>query len=101
MKSVVKIPSGVWALGFVSLFMDASSELVHSLLPALFVSLGIGMSTVGIIEGVAEATASITKLFSGVLIPIPIKNHLCAQSRSPMDIILQGWSMSWFQAKQQ
>ena len=35
------------------------------------------------------------------IIPIPIKNHLCAQSRSPMDIILQGWSMSWFQAKQQ
>jgi MFS family permease len=47
--------------------MDASSELVHSLLPALFVSLGIGMATVGFIEGVAEATASITKIFSGAL----------------------------------
>lgn len=54
-------------LGFVSLFMDASSELVHSLLPALFVSLGISMGVVGLIEGVAEATASITKLFSGAL----------------------------------
>jgi len=67
MKNAEKTPRGVWALGFVSLFMDASSELVHSLLPALFVSLGIGMATVGIIEGVAEATASITKLFSGAL----------------------------------
>jgi MFS family permease len=66
-KNAQKIPSGVWALGFVSLFMDASSELVHSLLPALFVSLGISMGVVGLIEGVAEATASITKLFSGAL----------------------------------
>jgi len=56
-----KIPKGVWALGFVSLFMDASSELVHSLLPALYVSLGVSMAAVGFIEGVAEATASITK----------------------------------------
>ncbi|MCF8467302.1 MAG: MFS transporter, partial [Sneathiella sp.] len=67
MKNAEKIPSGVWAIGFVSLFMDASSELVHSLLPALFVSLGVSMTAVGVIEGVAEATASITKLFSGTL----------------------------------
>ena len=66
-KNAEKIPSGVWALGFVSLFMDASSELVHSLLPALFVSLGISMAAIGFIEGVAEATASITKVFSGAL----------------------------------
>ena len=66
-KNAQKIPSGVWALGFVSLFMDASSELVHSLLPALFVSLGISMAAVGFIEGVAEATAAITKVFSGAL----------------------------------
>ncbi len=66
-KNAQKIPRGIWALGFVSLFMDASSELVHSLLPALFVSLGIGMAAVGIIEGVAEATAAITKVFSGAL----------------------------------
>lgn len=66
-KNAQKIPRGVWALGFVSLFMDASSELVHSLLPALFVSLGISMAAVGLIEGVAEATAAITKVFSGAL----------------------------------
>jgi len=62
-----RIPRGVWALGFVSLFMDASSELVHSLLPALYLSLGVSMAAVGFIEGVSEATASITKMFSGGL----------------------------------
>jgi len=62
-----KIPSGVWAIGFVSLFMDASSELVHALLPALYLSLGVNMAAVGIIEGIAEATAAITKVFSGAL----------------------------------
>ena len=66
-KNAQKIPSGVWALGFVSLFMDASSELVHSLLPALFVSLGISMTAIVFIEGMAEATAAITKMFSGAL----------------------------------
>lgn len=59
---------GIWAMGFGSLFMDCSSELVHSLLPVFMVtSLGASMATVGIIEGVAEATAAITKVFSGVL----------------------------------
>ena len=67
MTDKVKIPTGIWAIGFVSLFMDASSELVHALLPALYLSLGVSMATVGIIEGVAEATAAITKVFSGAL----------------------------------
>lgn len=63
-----RLPRGVVALGFVSLFMDMSSELVHSLLPALFVTvLGTQMVTVGIVEGIAEATAAITKIFSGAL----------------------------------
>jgi len=62
------ITRGVWALGFVSLFMDTSSELVHSLLPVFLVSvLGASMTSVGLIEGVAEATAPITKIFSGTL----------------------------------
>ena len=62
------IPRGVWALGFVSLFMDTSSELVHSLLPVFLVSvLGASMTSVGLIEGVAEATALVTKVFSGTL----------------------------------
>jgi MFS family permease len=58
----------IWALGFVSLLMDVSSELVHSILPIFLTSvLGVGMVTVGLLEGVAEATASITKVFSGTL----------------------------------
>lgn len=63
-----KIPRGIWALGFVSLFMDMSSEMIHALLPLYLVTvLGASVLTVGIIEGIAEATASITKIFSGVL----------------------------------
>jgi MFS family permease len=62
------LPAGIWALGLGSLFMDASSELVHSLLPIFMASvLGASMITIGLVEGVAEATASITKVFSGVL----------------------------------
>jgi MFS family permease len=60
------IPSAVWALGFVSLLMDVSSEIIHALLPVYMVAvLGTSALTVGIIEGMAEATASITKVFSG------------------------------------
>ncbi len=62
------LPLGIWALGFGSLFMDVSSELIHSLLPMFMVTtLGASMVTVGFIEGVAEATAAITKVFSGAL----------------------------------
>jgi MFS family permease len=63
-----EIPSAVWALGFVSLLMDTSSEIIHALLPVYLVTvLGASMVTVGLIEGIAEATASITKVFSGAL----------------------------------
>ncbi|MGE0629315.1 MAG: MFS transporter [Hyphomicrobiaceae bacterium] len=62
------IPTGVWALGFVSLLMDTSSEMIHALLPVYMVTvLGTSTLAVGIIEGIAEATASITKVFSGAL----------------------------------
>ena len=62
------IPSGIWTLGFVSLLMDVSSEMIHALLPIYLVTvLGTSALEVGLIEGVAEATASITKLFSGAL----------------------------------
>jgi len=62
------LPKGIWVLGFVSMFMDISSELVHSLLP-IFMStvLGASMITIGIVEGVAEGAAAITKVFSGVI----------------------------------
>lgn len=63
-----KLPRSVWALGLVSLFMDMSSEMIHGLLPIFLVgTLGVSAFALGLIEGVAEATASITKIFSGVL----------------------------------
>ncbi|WP_262297187.1 MFS transporter [Microvirga sesbaniae] len=62
------IPTGVWVLGFVSMLMDISSEMIHALLPVYMVSvLGASALAVGIIEGIAESTASITKIFSGAL----------------------------------
>ena len=62
------MPRGVWALGIVSLFMDLSSEMIHALLPIFLIgTLGASPALLGLIEGVAEATASITKLFSGTL----------------------------------
>ncbi len=63
-----KLPASIWALGFVSLLMDVSSELIHSLLPVFMVTtLGISVLVVGLIEGAAEATALIVKVFSGAL----------------------------------
>ena len=62
------IPRGVWMLGFVSLFMDLSSELIHSILPLFMVtSLGSSALTLGFVEGIAESTALIVKVFSGPL----------------------------------
>jgi MFS family permease len=62
------LPRAIWAIGFVSMFMDISSEMIHALLPVYLTTvLGASMMSVGLIEGIAEATASITKLFSGVI----------------------------------
>src|SRR6266516_4154025 len=63
-----QIPRSIWALGFVSMLMDISSEMIHALLPIYLVTvLGTSTLTVGFIEGIAEATAMITKIFSGAL----------------------------------
>ena len=67
-KPATRIPGGIWALGFVSLLMGVSSELIHSLLPVfMFTALGVSVFTIGLIEGAAEATALIVKIFSGAL----------------------------------
>jgi len=68
-RSVLRgLPAGIWALGFVSLLMDVSSEMIHALLPVYLVTiLGASAVEVGFIEGLAEATASIVKIFSGAL----------------------------------
>lgn len=63
-----KIPAGVWVLGFVSMLMDISSEMIHSLLPIfMLTALGASALAIGLIEGLAEATALIIKIFSGVI----------------------------------
>ena len=67
-STLQQIPTGVWVLGFVSMLMDISSEMVHSLLPLFMVTtLGASALTVGLIEGLAESTALIVKIFSGAL----------------------------------
>ncbi|MGW8256170.1 MAG: MFS transporter, partial [Thermoguttaceae bacterium] len=63
-----RVPRVVWALGLVSLLMDLSSEMILALLPVFLVSvLGAGTVALGLIEGIAESTASITKVFAGVI----------------------------------
>ncbi|HEU4685207.1 MAG TPA: MFS transporter [Nitrospira sp.] len=62
------MPRGIWVLGFVSLLMDVSSEMIHSLLPLFMVTvLGTGTLAVGIVEGLAESLALVVKVFSGTL----------------------------------
>jgi len=67
-RALGQLPSGIWVLGLGSLFMDTSSEMVHSLLPVFMITvLGASTVAIGIVEGIAEATAAITKVFSGAL----------------------------------
>lgn len=81
-----RLPSGIWGLGFVSMFMDISSELVHSILPLFMATvLGTPMITIGIIEGFAEATAAVTKVFSGVI------SDYCGKRKS---LALIGYTLS-------
>lgn len=67
-RSLRRMPAGIWVLGFVSLLMDASSEMIHSLLPLFMVTvLGTGTMAVGVVEGLAESLALVVKVFSGTL----------------------------------
>ena len=66
LKPFRRLPGGIWVLGLGSMFMDISSEMIHSLLPVFMATtLGVSMVTIGVVEGIAEATASIVKIFSG------------------------------------
>ena len=68
-----EIPASIWALGLVSLLMDVSSEMIHALLPLYLVGvLGVSTLTVGVIEGIAEATASITSWWVVSSIPASV-----------------------------
>ncbi|MBC3881443.1 MFS transporter [Undibacterium sp. LX40W] len=63
-----RIPTSIWTLGLVSMLMDISSEMIHSLLPVFMVtSLGMSVMIVGLIDGIAESTTLIVKVFSGAL----------------------------------
>ncbi|NLE45044.1 MAG: MFS transporter [Chloroflexi bacterium] len=66
--AIRSLPRNVWAVSLTSFFMDISSEMVINILP-LFLSnvLGVKTNIIGLIEGIAEATASILKVFSGWL----------------------------------
>jgi len=82
------IPRTVWALGFVSLFMDVSSEIIHSLLPIfLTTTLGLSVTLVGLVDGVAESTASIAKVFSG---------YISDRMRRRKPLILIGYGLAAF-----
>ncbi|HOD44544.1 MAG TPA: MFS transporter, partial [Anaerolineaceae bacterium] len=66
--SIRQLPRNVWAVGFTSLFMDISSEMVINILPLFLANvLGVQTSIIGLIDGIAEATASLLKMFSGWL----------------------------------
>lgn len=68
MSAQIKVPRNVWILGLTSLFNDTSSEMIHAVLPLFLVStLSADVALVGLIEGLAEATASILKIFSGAI----------------------------------
>jgi len=80
-----RIPKTVWALGLVSMFMDISSEIIHALLPLfLTVTLGASVALVGLIDGIAEATASISKVFSG---------YVSDRTRRRKPLILLGYGL--------
>jgi MFS family permease len=67
-RAPAPIPRTIWALGFVSLFMDVSSEMIHSVLPIFVVSvLGVSAAGLGVMEGIAEAAVMLTKMISGAL----------------------------------
>jgi len=100
-RSVSGIPASVWILGGVSMLMDVSSELIHSLLPMFMVSvLGAGALAVGLLEGTAEATALIVKLFSGTLSdylgrrkPLAVAGYALGALCKPLFAVASSFSM--------
>ena len=99
--STARLPAGIWVLGFVSMLMDISSEMVHSLLPLFMVgTLGMSVLAVGVIEGLAEATALIVKVFSGVLSdwfgkrkPLAVLGYGLGAATKPMFALATGAGM--------
>ncbi len=98
------IPATVWTLGFVSMFMDISSEMIQSLLPAYLVgSMGVAAASVGLMQGVAEATAAISKVFSGAMSDFFHKRKMLAVAgyglsalTKPLFPLAQGFGLVFF-----
>lgn len=96
-----RIPRNVWVAGWVSFFMDVSSEMVYPLVPLFLTSsLGASKSIVGLIEGIAEATASLLKLFSGLIADRFGKNKLLmglgyglSTASRPILALATGWGL--------
>ena len=74
--------------------MDDPADIIENLEPFTDATWTCSPPTPVRLTGVGNYMTALRRL-----IPIPKKNHWCAQSRSPIDMILQGWSMSWFHAK--
>ena len=82
LKSILTLPATVWLLGLISLMNDSASELLYPIVPLYLASvLMAGPKALGIIEGIAEATSSLLKLFAGVLAFISIINHYAGNGR--------------------
>lgn len=100
-KTPGRIPRNVWVTGWVSFFMDVSSEMVYPLVPLFLTSsLGASKSVVGLIEGIAEAAASLLKLFSGIIADRFGKNKLLmgfgygiSTASRPLLALATGWGM--------
>ena len=89
MSSRPPLPRNVWVLGFVSLFMDLSSEIYHALLPAFItIVLGLPATALGAIDGIAEATANFAKLLSGRLSD---RSHAQRTTGIGLGILLAAW----------
>lgn len=69
LQALLRLPRTVWLIGLISLVNDSASEMLYPLVPLYLASvLMAGPRALGIIEGIAEATASLLKLFSGVIV---------------------------------
>ena len=91
-STLSRIPKGVWVLGGVILLMDVSSEMIHSLLPLFMVTtLGVSVVVIGLIEGLAEATALIIKVFSGVLSDYLGKRKGLALLKDELGALVKPW----------
>lgn len=104
MKINVKLPKQIWALGFVSLLMDISSESIQGVLPIYLISsMGATATTLGLFEGVTEAMALVVKVFSGSLSdwmkkrkPLVIAGYFMGAISKPLFALANSVSMIFF-----